>query len=96
MTPTISAVYLKDQSNALIEARLFDCILPKHLIAAAIQLSIDEGNNGRIGLHSLPQSDAFYRNVCGMSDLGPDANYSEIPLRYFEMDEMQAAAFMNE
>ena len=66
------------------------------LIAAAIQLSIDEGNHGRIGLHSLPQADAFYRNKCGMTDLGPDASYHPYPLRYFEMTEAQARAFMNQ
>lgn len=64
------------------------------LIAAAIQLSIDEGNGGRIGLHSLPQADAFYRDRCQMSDLGPDHSYPHYPLRYFEMTETQAANFM--
>jgi hypothetical protein len=65
------------------------------LIAAAIQLSIDEGNHGRIGLHALPQADTFYRDVCRMTDLGPDASYSaQHPLRYFEMTESQSAAFM--
>ncbi len=66
------------------------------LIAAAIQLSIDEGNRGRIGLHSLPQADTFYRDACDMSDLGPDAAYPKQPLRYFEMNEIQAATFMQE
>jgi len=66
------------------------------LLAAAIQLSIDEGNHGRIGLHSLPQADTFYRDKCGMTDLGPDASYSpKMPLRYFEMTETQAAAFIH-
>lgn len=65
------------------------------LIAAAIQLSIDEGNQGRIGLHSLPQADTFYGNRCGMTDLGPDASYPKFPLRYFEMTEAQAASFLN-
>ena len=65
------------------------------LIAAAIQLSTDEGNHGRIGLHALPQADTFYRDVCGMTDLGPDTSYSpQHPLRYFEMTESQSAAFM--
>lgn len=64
------------------------------LIAAAIQLSIDEGNHGRIGLHSLPQADTFYRDKCGMTDLGPDASYNPHPLRYFEMTEAQAKAFI--
>jgi hypothetical protein len=66
------------------------------LMAAAIQLSLDEGNNGRIGLHSLPQADTFYRDVCQMTDLGPDATYPSYPLRYFEMTAEQASAFMQE
>ncbi|MFM7165294.1 MAG: GNAT family N-acetyltransferase [Planctomycetaceae bacterium] len=65
----------------------------KVLMAAAIQLSIDEGNLGRIGLHSLPQADAFYSR-CGMTDMGPDTNYPKFPLRYFEMTETQASSFM--
>jgi hypothetical protein len=65
------------------------------LMAAAIQLSIDEGNQGRIGLHSLPQADSFYRDRCGMTDLGPDASYHpKVPLRYFEMTEAQAMSYM--
>lgn len=64
------------------------------MIAAAIQLSINEGNHGRIGLHSLPQADTFYRDKCGMTDLGPDVSYHPHPLRYFEMTEEQAAAFL--
>lgn len=65
------------------------------LIAAAIQLSIVEGHQGRIGLHSLPQADDFYRFRCGMSDFGPDASYyPEFPLRYFEMTDEQAAIYL--
>lgn len=64
------------------------------LIAAAIQLSVEEGNHGRIGLHSLPQADTFYRDQCGMTDLGPDVSYHPHPLRYFEMTEAQAMAFI--
>lgn len=64
------------------------------LIAAAIRLSIEEGNRGRIGLHSLPQADRFYRTKCGMTDLGPDASYGS-QLRYFEMTEPQAASFLH-
>ena len=65
------------------------------LIAAAIQLSIEEGNRGRIGLHSLPQADSFYRDRCGMTDLGPDASYDpKVPLRYFEMTEAQAVSYL--
>ena len=54
------------------------------LVAAAIQVSMDEGNKGRIGLHSLPQAETFYRNVCGMTDLGLDTLYHpQFSLRYF-------------
>jgi hypothetical protein len=61
------------------------------LMAAAIQLSINEGNHGRIGLHSLPQADTFYKDRCGMIDIGPDFFYNtEYPLRYFEMTEKQS------
>ena len=52
------------------------------LMAAAVQASLTEGFQGRMGLHSLPQSEAFYRNNCLMTDLGPDA--SKQSLRYFE------------
>lgn len=65
----------------------------KVLMAAAKQLSIDEGNKGRIGLHSLPQADSFYSR-CGMTDIGPDTTYPNFPLRYFEMTESQATSFL--
>jgi hypothetical protein len=74
--------------------------LPKYrgvgsiLIATAIQLSLDEGFKGRIGLHSLPQSEEFYRNVMKMNDLGPDMSYpGPVPLRYFEFTAAEAQAF---
>ena len=60
------------------------------LIGSAIEASLDAGYNGRTGLHSLRQADAFYRDSCGMTDLGPDPDYFD--LRYFEMSEAQATA----
>jgi len=60
------------------------------LITAAIALSEDEGFKGRLGLHSLPQADDFYRKI-GMTDLGQDVAYQN--LRYFEMTSEQARAF---
>ena len=60
------------------------------MLAAAIQLSRDEGFAGRIGLHSLPQSESWYAKR-GMSDLGRDPSYQN--LKYFEMDETQSSAF---
>ena len=47
------------------------------LLQAAIQLSADEGFGGRIGLHSLPQSEPFYRRY--MCDLGLGACRNEKP-----------------
>lgn len=64
------------------------------LVRAAIEQSKYEGFKGRIGLHSLPQSNDFYANTCGMTDLGvdPDPHYN--PMRYFEMTQGQAEAFI--
>lgn len=62
------------------------------LMRVAIELSISEEFKGRIGLHSLPQANAFYANTCGMTDLGADQNYQG--LRYFESTVEQAEAFL--
>lgn len=61
------------------------------LIAAAVSLSIEQEFHGRIGLHSLPQSEDWYRNFCGMTGLGIDEAYQR--LRYFEMTVEQATRF---
>ena len=63
------------------------------LISAAVTLSLEEDYKGRIGLHSLPQADAFYRKI-GMTDLGPDVAYQN--LRYFEMTAEQARVFLEQ
>lgn len=62
------------------------------LVTAAIDLSIAEGFGGRIGLHSLPQAESYYREFCEMTDLGRDPAYDS--LRYFEMTAAQAAEFL--
>lgn len=64
------------------------------LVAAAIELSNAEGFKGRIGLHSLPQADEFYRKRCKMSDLGHDTNCQG--LCYFEMTQEQATKYLAE
>lgn len=61
------------------------------LIRAAVELSMQEEFNGRVGLHSLPQANAFYANTCGMTDMGADQTYQG--LRYFEMTAKQAEVF---
>ena len=53
------------------------------LFRQAVQMSIDEGFRGRIGLHTLPQAGGFYENVCGMTPLGPDP--SKRNLSYLEL-----------
>ena len=63
------------------------------LLTAAVALSDAEGFKGRIGLHSLPQADSFY-DRSGFVSLGPDAQYQG--LRYFEMTEDRARAFLEE
>jgi hypothetical protein len=65
------------------------------LVTAAVVLSRNEGFKGRIGLQSLPQADAFYRDHCGMTDLGPDPE-CQGRLNYFEMTPDQARAFLGE
>lgn len=58
------------------------------LIGAAISISTDLGFNGRIGLHSLPQSEDWYGK--NMTDCGIDRNKN---LRYFEMTPEQSIIF---
>jgi hypothetical protein len=61
------------------------------LLATAISLSVDQGFKGRLGLHSLPQSVAWYADSGAFTDCGFDA---EKKMHYFEMTESQAAAFL--
>ncbi|MEQ8283556.1 MAG: GNAT family N-acetyltransferase [Parvibaculum sp.] len=63
------------------------------LVTAAVALSCEEGFKGRLGLHSLPQADDFYRKI-GMADLGQDPASQN--LRYFEMTVDQARIFLEE
>lgn len=62
------------------------------MLVAAVSLSVQEGFKGRVGLHSLPQSESWYRDICCMTDLGPDEQYQK--LHYFEMTPTQAQAFI--
>jgi hypothetical protein len=62
------------------------------MIAEAVILSREMGYKGRVGLHSLPQSEKFYQDRCRMTRLGPDAGY--FGLVYFEYTEQQAADWL--
>lgn len=61
------------------------------LMQTAVQLSYDEGFHGRIGLHTLPQAEYFYRDNYGMYSCGPDASCQD--LLYYEMTREIAASF---
>ena len=58
------------------------------LFMAAVSLSMEEEFTGRIGLHSLPGAEEFYRQRLGMTDMGKDDAYHG--LRYFELSANQA------
>lgn len=64
------------------------------LIGTAISLSVEEELAGRIGLHSLPGAEDFYRDVIGMTDLGKDQAGPHKGLRYFELPESQVSDFL--
>lgn len=65
------------------------------LLGAALSFSINEGLDGRLGLHSLPQSEGWYRDICKMSEIGPDTAYPG-NLVYFEFTPAQAQAYLTQ
>jgi hypothetical protein len=62
------------------------------LFREAVKLSLEEGFHGRIGLHALPQAEAFYDGACGMIALGRDPRKQD--LVYFEFSREQARKFL--
>jgi hypothetical protein len=62
------------------------------LIAEAVDMSLSRGLNGRIGLHSLPLAEPFYRDRCQFSEFEPDV--TESGLVYFEYSEQQAMSHL--
>ena len=63
------------------------------LLGTAVGLSVHEGFDGRLGLHSLPQSASWYRKQ-GLTELGPDKNYPN-KLVYFEFTAADAQAYVS-
>jgi hypothetical protein len=61
------------------------------MVTAATELSWELGYRGRLGLHSLPAAEDFYRDTCRMSELGKDAAHHD--LMYYEMTDNQAETF---
>lgn len=64
------------------------------LIEAAIRFSLKEEFGGRIGLHSLPQSEQFYEKACRMTRGEIDLRYED--LRWFELTELNAKKFLGD
>ncbi len=64
------------------------------LIGTAVSRSIEEEMGGRIGLHSLPGAEEFYRDVVGMTDLGVDQEGIHKGLRYYELPGSQVNNFL--
>lgn len=62
------------------------------LVVEAILRSMDEGFEGRIGLHSLPGAEALYRDKLGMDCFGPDPSYDG--LLYFELTPQRAVQLL--
>jgi hypothetical protein len=64
------------------------------LIEASIRFSLSEGFGGRVGLHSLPQSEQFYEKTCGMTRGEIDLRYEG--LRWFELTTTNAKKFLGD
>ncbi len=64
------------------------------LIGTAVSKSIEEEMCGRVGLHSLPGAEAFYRDTVGMTDFGVDQEGAHKGLRYFELPASQVNNFL--
>jgi len=62
------------------------------LIEAAVRKSIEEECKGRIGLHSLPITEQFYRRVCRMTPVGRDS--AKQNLLWLEFTPEQAESFL--
>jgi hypothetical protein len=62
------------------------------LMAEAVRISAEEGLDGRVGLHSLPQAEAFY-DKCKMTRLGEDPTYFD--LVYYEYPGRQGIDWLN-
>jgi hypothetical protein len=62
------------------------------LLADVVRRSRELGHAGRVGLHSLPSVEGYYRH-CRLTDLGMDPAYHG--LRYFEYTEGDATAWVS-
>ena len=65
------------------------------LLKEGVEHSMFLGYRGRVGLHSLPQAEPFYREKSGMIDLGKDPDPEHQGLRYFEFTKERAQIFLS-
>lgn len=63
------------------------------LVAAATKYSFEVEFKGRIGLHALPQSEAFYRKFPHLTEVGVDPDKKMI---YFESTPEEAKKFLHQ
>ena len=59
----------------------------------AVRQSVDEGFQGRLGLHSLPQAERFYQDQFGMTPVKRDSDKHN--LLYLELSAEQAARLLD-
>jgi len=64
------------------------------LFEAAVRLSLDEGFDGRVGLHPLPQAENFYEKICEITRGGIDRQYQD--LCWFELTAVNAKKFLGD
>jgi hypothetical protein len=64
------------------------------LFTQAVRQSFEEEFRGRVGLHSLPQAENFYRSVLGMTAVERDP--AKQNLMYFELTREQARILLDE
>jgi hypothetical protein len=62
------------------------------LIAEAVRVAAGRTAGCRVGLHAIPQAEAFYASRCGMTRVGPDPEYHDYV--YFEYPGGAAAQWL--
>lgn len=82
-----SAPWNVRQINAVQRFRL----VGGQLMRAAVEYSLEVGYSGRLALTSLPQSESFYEDACGMTAAGRDEEYNA--LAYYEFTADDAVQF---
>jgi hypothetical protein len=85
----VDEVAVAPWNRAVIGRRRYEG-LGKLMLAVAVSRSLDEGMEGRCGLHSLPQAEGFYQKI-GMRDVGLVDDHG---LKYFEFEPAAAETFI--